>query len=137
MRWRKVLSKAALVVLAAAGLGGVPAGAFEINAAGDFVFDIRDADDMREVARLSGIELKSDLPPRIGRVECARWARRFGIDDFAAVVSGRAPGKPNRVWVCTGDADSRELSEAYCRQIAMTYVGHDGPVVTCRFKEQA
>ena len=39
---------------------------------GDFIFDIREPDDMTLVARLSGLSIKRDIPPRVGIIECAR-----------------------------------------------------------------
>ena len=127
---------AALLMLAATACAG-DAAAVEVTPGGDFVFDISDPRDMRKVGELSGITIKTDLPPRIGRVECARWARRFGVRPYKAVVSGTRPDRPTRVWICAGEVDSRELSEAYCADMGMAYVGHDGPVVTCRFREEA
>lgn len=127
---------AALLALAAAAWPGASA-AVELTPGGDFVFDISKPGDMRKVGELSGITIKTDLPPRIGRIECARWARRFGVRPFKAVVSGTRPDRSTRVWICAGEVDNRELSEAYCQDMGMIYVGHVGPVVTCRFREQA
>ena len=114
-----------------------PASAVEVTESGDFVFDISDPKDMRTVGELSGITIKRDLPPRIGRVECARWARQFDVYPFQAVVSGTRPDRARRVWICAGEADSAVLAKHYCRDMGMRYVHHDGPVVTCRFLDGA
>jgi hypothetical protein len=134
--WRRWILAAAIAV-AAAVAAGPPGAAVEIEDGGDFTFDIRSGKDMRLVGELSGITIKNDLPPRIGQQECARWARRFKVHPYRAVVSGNLPNRRTRVWICTGDADSRALSEIYCRQMKMYYVRHDGPVVTCRFREES
>ena len=133
------LAAAAAVLSGLAVLVGAAAegGAVEVTEAGDFIFDISEPADMREVGRLSGITIKKDLPARIGRVECARWARRFSVFPFVAVVSGTRPDRARRVWICAGEADNADLSAYYCRDMGMHYVRHDGPVVTCRFKEDA
>jgi hypothetical protein len=125
-------------VLALAAMAWAPAAmAFEVIEGGDFVFDISNPDDMVEVGKLSGITIKKDLPPRIGRIECARWARQFGVHPYQAVVSGTRPDRSLRVWICAGEADNRALSQAYCKDMGMEYVRHEGSVVTCRFREQA
>ena len=60
---------------------------------GDFIFDIREPDDMTLVARLSGLTIKRDIPPRVGIIECARWARQFSIRPFSAVHSATVPNR--------------------------------------------
>ena len=135
---RRLAAAAAVLAGLAAFVGAAAEGrAVEVTEAGDFVFDISEPADMREVGRLSGITIKKDLPPRIGRIECARWARRFGVYPIVAVVSGTRPDRARRVWICAGEADNAALSGYYCRDMGMHYVRHDGPVVTCRFKEDA
>ena len=99
---------------------------------GDFIFDIREPDDMTLVARLSGLTIKRDIPPRVGIIECARWARQFSIRPFSAVHSATVPNRRGRVWICTGNANSKRLSRSYCKQMGMTYVRNDGPIVTCQ-----
>ena len=99
---------------------------------GDFIFDIREPDDMTLVARLSGLTIKRDIPPRVGIIECARWARQFSIWPFSAVHSAMVPNEKGRVWICTGNANSKRLSRSYCKQMGMTYVRNDGPIVTCQ-----
>ncbi|HEX9768068.1 MAG TPA: hypothetical protein VGA50_02750 [Kiloniellales bacterium] len=113
------------------------ASAVEVTEGGDFIFDISNPGDMLEVGKLSGITIKKDIPPRVGRIECARWARQFGVHPYQAVVSGTRPDRSLRVWICAGEVDNRALSEAYCKDMGMVYVRHDGSVVTCRFREQA
>ncbi len=135
-RWRQ-WTLAAAVAVAAALAASPPGAAVEIEDSGDFTFDIRSGKDMRLAGELSGIIIKNDLPPRIGKMECARWARRFNVHPYQAVVSGNLPNRPTRVWICTGDADSQALSVIYCRQMKMYYVRHQGPVVTCRFREES
>ncbi len=117
-------------------MGASAAGAVEVTPEGDFIFDISKPRDMREVGTLSGITIKNDLPPRIGHIECGRWARRFDVYPYEAVVSGSLPGRPTRVWICAGQADNEVLSKHYCQQMGMHYVGHEGSVVTCRFKKE-
>ena len=99
---------------------------------GDFIFDIREPADMTLVARLSGLTIKRDIPPRVGIIECARWARQFSIWPFSAVHSAMVPNQKGRVWICTGNANSKRLSRSYCKQMGMTYVRNDGPIVTCQ-----
>ena len=133
--WRSVACLALGAALSAAVVVG-PGRALEMDRGGDFTFDIRNHKDMRKVGELSGITIKRDIPPRVGLIECARWARRFGVRPYAAVVSGTLPDRRLRVWICAGDADNRLLSQTYCKQMGMRYVHHDGPVVTCRFREE-
>ena len=99
---------------------------------GDFIFDIREPADMTLVARLSGLTIKRDIPPRVGIIECARWARQFSIWPFSAVHSAMVPNQKGRVWICTGNANSKRLSRSHCKQMGMTYVRNDGPIVTCQ-----
>ena len=99
---------------------------------GDFIFDIREPADMTLVARLSGLIIKRDIPPRVGIIECARWARQFSIWPFSAVHSAMVPNQKGRVWICTGNANNKRLSRSYCKQMGMTYVRNDGPIVTCQ-----
>ena len=106
--------------------------AVEYDNSGNFTFDIRNAEDMRLVARLSGLTIKHDIPSKVGVAECARWARQFGVRPFEAVTSATIPNRRARVWVCIGNADNESLSQSYCRQMQMKYVSHEGPVVTCR-----
>ena len=133
--WRNAVRLALGAALAGAVLVG-PGQALEVDRGGDFTFDIRNHTDMRKVGELSGITIKRDIPARVGLIECARWARRFGVRPYEAVVSGTLPNRRLRVWICAGNADNRLLSETYCKQMGMRYVRHDGPVVTCRFREE-
>ena len=128
----RFLKRTILLPIFWAMVSGAGAIAVEYEDSGNFTFDIRNAEDMRLVATLSGLTVKRDIPPKVGVAECARWARRFGIRPFEAVASATIPNRRARVWVCIGNADNELLSRSYCRQMQMKYVSHEGPVVTCR-----
>ena len=119
-------------VLISVGTAVPVAQAIETTELGELVFDIDKPEDMREVGSRAGIQIKDDIDTAIGYFECRRWARQFGVRPYRAVVSGTFPGRRMRVWICSGKADSRKLSELYCRQLGMVYKQHRGSVVTCR-----
>jgi hypothetical protein len=114
----------------------IPAAAWagQINERGEFVFDINSAEDMRAVGERAGIRPEERSPMDLGVLDCGRWASRFNVFPYQAVVAGRLAGRPGLVWICSGAADSLELSEGYCKQIGMSYVKHEGSVVTCRIR---
>ena len=129
--WTWGLAVLVAVVLVSFWSAASVAQAIESTDQGELVFDIDNPDDMREVGSRSGIQIKDDIDTAIGTFECRRWARQFGVRPYRAVVSGTLPGRRLRVWICSGKADSRKLSELYCRELGMVYKRHRGSVVTC------
>jgi hypothetical protein len=129
----------ALIVLLSITLvsAALPIWAATLNPWGEFVFDINSVEDMRAVGQRAGIVVDEAPPMEFGRADCGRWASYFNVFPYQAVAAGKLPGRPGLVWICSGNADNTELSRAYCKQLGMSYVKHEGSVVTCRSGKQA
>jgi len=127
----------AAFTIALALASALPAAAGSLTERGEFVFDISSREDMREVGQRAGIRISGYSPMDIGRIDCGRWAHQFNVFPYEPVVAGTLSGRPGLVWICSGQADSAVLSTAYCEEMGMSYVKHEGSVVTCRVPNQA